>query len=131
MVYLLAQTWQRPIEVISGYRKPRRQRRGRTSRRSRHASGKALDFRIPGVPSEEVATMAKLHFEAVGVGFYPTSDFVHLDVRARSYYWLDTSGPGEAKRERALELEPTPKEGADWTLWSDDLPPSWHYGPSW
>lgn len=132
MVYLLAQTWQRPVELISGYREPNNKRkRGRTSRRSRHASGRAVDIRIPGVPSEEVAQMAKLHFENVGVGLYPTSDFVHLDVRDKSYYWLDSSGPGQAKREQALELEPVPKPGADWTLWSEDLPPLWHYGPSW
>jgi hypothetical protein len=32
----------------------------------------------------------------VGVGFYPTSGFVHLDVRkGPSFYWVDRSGPGK------------------------------------
>ena len=32
----------------------------------------------------------------VGVGVYPVSGFVHLDVRERSYFWVDTSGPRHA-----------------------------------
>ena len=32
----------------------------------------------------------------VGVGYYPNSSFVHLDVRKdRSAFWIDYSGPGE------------------------------------
>ncbi|MEZ4248989.1 MAG: hypothetical protein R3B99_12185 [Polyangiales bacterium] len=31
-----------------------------------------------------------------GVGYYPNSSFVHFDVRRRSAYWVDRSGPGEA-----------------------------------
>jgi hypothetical protein len=32
---------------------------------------------------------------AAGVGYYPTSRFVHVDVRDEPYQWTDTSGPGE------------------------------------
>jgi uncharacterized protein YcbK (DUF882 family) len=120
LVYLLAQTWQRPVILISGYRKP-----GRTRASSRHTAGAALDFALPGVPIDEIADLAKARFENVGVGIYPTSDFVHLDVRARSHYWVDHSGPGEKKKEIPLELTPTPPAGSDWTLWSDELPPRW------
>ena len=38
----------------------------------------------------------------MGVGIYPVSGFVHLDVRERSYFWSDSSGPGEENRERAI-----------------------------
>src|SRR5262249_36429710 len=34
----------------------------------------------------------------VGVGYYPNSDFVHLDVRPagkKSAYWVDYSAPGQ------------------------------------
>src|SRR5262249_25624553 len=35
-------------------------------------------------------------FGFVGVGFYPKSGFVHLDVRDASYFWTDDSAPGAA-----------------------------------
>ena len=34
----------------------------------------------------------------VGVGYYPNSTFVHLDVRDRKYMWTDVSEPGEPAR---------------------------------
>jgi hypothetical protein len=34
-------------------------------------------------------------FSNVGVGYYPNSVFVHLDVRETSGYWVDYSRPGE------------------------------------
>jgi hypothetical protein len=34
----------------------------------------------------------------VGVGYYPNSSFVHLDVRETNTYWVDYAGPGEAPR---------------------------------
>ena len=38
-------------------------------------------------------------FAHVGVGYYPNSDFVHLDVRQKqSAFWIDYSGPGERAR---------------------------------
>jgi hypothetical protein len=33
-----------------------------------------------------------------GVGVYPVSGFVHVDVREHSYFWVDTSGPGRKSR---------------------------------
>ena len=35
---------------------------------------------------------------SVGVGYYPNSSFVHLDVRDANTYWVDYAGPGEAPR---------------------------------
>ena len=61
----------------------------------------------------------------VGVGYYPNSSFVHLDVRKdRSAFWIDYSGPGERavysqapaqdlKTGRAESYHPT-KIGEDW-----------------
>jgi hypothetical protein len=34
----------------------------------------------------------------VGVGFYPNSSFIHLDVRGCAMQWVDYAGPGEAPR---------------------------------
>ncbi len=38
----------------------------------------------------------------VGVGIYPSSGFVHVDVRDRSYFWVDASAPGRRNRERGI-----------------------------
>lgn len=80
----------RCIHIVSGYRSreynERLIREGRgVSPRSLHLSGMAIDFRIPGVPSKTVARTA-LDLRAGGVGFYPASDFVHIDSgRVRSW----------------------------------------------
>jgi uncharacterized protein YcbK (DUF882 family) len=83
------------VRFLSGYRLPGR--RGA----SNHGRGRALDFVIPGASDADVATYARgLGF--VGVGIYPASGFVHLDVRERSYFWSDSSGPGRRNRERGI-----------------------------
>jgi uncharacterized protein YcbK (DUF882 family) len=97
LVRLLAQVSDhfggRPIHIISGYRHPG----GYTKPTSRHVAAQAIDFRIPGVPLEALREYcAKL--DHVGVGFYPRSQFVHLDVRRDSARWTDYSGAGEAPR---------------------------------
>lgn len=73
-----------PIFVICGYRSPgtnsmlRRRSRG-VAKHSQHMLGKALDFRIPGVPLEDLRA-AGLRAQRGGVGFYASSNFVHLDT---------------------------------------------------
>ena len=73
-----------PIWVICGYRSPAtnsmlRRRSSGVAQFSQHMLGKAIDFYIPGVPLEELRT-AGLRAERGGVGFYPSSNFVHLDT---------------------------------------------------
>jgi uncharacterized protein YcbK (DUF882 family) len=83
------------IRVLSGYRTPSR------GNASNHGKGRAMDFVVPGASDAEVATFARsLGF--VGVGIYPVSGFVHVDVRDRSYFWSDASGPGKRNRERGI-----------------------------
>jgi uncharacterized protein YcbK (DUF882 family) len=79
----------REIVVVSGIRFPEED--GRTSN---HHLGRAVDVIVPGVPNEEVAAYAR-EFGRVGVGYYPVSGFTHIDVRDRSFFWNDPSGPGE------------------------------------
>jgi hypothetical protein len=58
--------------------------------------GLACDFRVDGVKTAELRDYLRKTFEKVGVGYYPNSTFVHLDVRKdRSAFWIDYSGPGE------------------------------------
>jgi len=85
----------RELRVISGYRTPRK------GGGSNHGKGRAIDFVVPGATDADVAAYARtLGF--VGVGIYPTSGFVHVDVRERSYFWSDASGPGRRNRERGI-----------------------------
>lgn len=79
------------FQVISGYRCPatndklRGKGGGGVAKRSLHMDGKAIDIRIPGVPLKEVRDAA-LSLKAGGVGYYPSSQFVHLDTgRVRSW----------------------------------------------
>ena len=81
----------REIHILSGYRPPG----GHTERSSRHVSGRAIDIRIRGVPNRALRDYART-LDRVGVGYYPNSTFVHVDVRERSAYWVDRSGRGEA-----------------------------------
>ena len=72
------------IQVISGYRSPntnamlRRTSKG-VAKKSYHMKGQAIDLRIPGVPLAQVR-QAALNMKVGGVGYYPSSNFVHLDT---------------------------------------------------
>ena len=94
------------INVVSGYRVPK------PGSRSNHGKGRALDIVVPGVADEEVARFARgLGF--VGVGVYPSSQFVHVDVRPRSYFWVDYSGPHMKNREVGILGDLAVKSDAD------------------
>jgi len=77
----------KPIELISGWRPNERST-------SRHHHGRALDLRVRGVSREVLRDFAR-SLDETGVGYYPNSVFVHVDVRERRGYWVDRSGPGE------------------------------------
>ncbi len=95
-VYALQTYFAAPeVRVISGYRMPKH------GGGSNHGKGRALDFVIPGVRNEELASYARsMGFK--GVGTYPLSGFVHVDIRDRSYSWVDSSAPGKRNRERGV-----------------------------
>lgn len=72
------------FHVISGYRSPKTNamlnaRSTGVAKRSLHMQGKAIDVRLTSVP---VATLwqAGKELNLGGVGYYPKSRFVHLDV---------------------------------------------------
>lgn len=92
LVYKIQRRFDAPlVRVVSGYRMPH----GRS--KSNHGYGRAIDIVIPGATDEDVASFARgLGF--VGVGIYPSSGFVHIDSRPKSYFWVDRSGPGRRKR---------------------------------
>lgn len=72
------------IEIISGYRSPKTNEKLRAmghgvAKRSLHMQGKAVDIRIPGINLRQVRKAA-LSLKSGGVGYYPKSGFIHLDV---------------------------------------------------
>ena len=46
---------------------------------SQHMEGHAIDLRVPGVTTVQLRNAA-LSLKAGGVGYYPVSQFVHIDV---------------------------------------------------
>ncbi|MCL5061545.1 MAG: DUF882 domain-containing protein [Candidatus Thermoplasmatota archaeon] len=79
-----------PFEVISGYRSPASnlmlaENTAGVARRSLHMDGKAIDVRLPGIALADLR-QAGLMQRSGGVGYYPKSNFVHLDVgRVRTW----------------------------------------------
>jgi uncharacterized protein YcbK (DUF882 family) len=72
------------FQVISGFRSPRtnemlHERSSGVASKSLHTQGMAIDIRVPGRALNTVHATA-LSMNRGGVGFYPTSDFVHVDV---------------------------------------------------
>ena len=72
------------VQVISGYRSPASNaalhaNSSGVATRSLHMRGMAMDIRIPGVSLARVRDTA-LALGRGGVGYYPASDFVHVDV---------------------------------------------------
>ena len=76
--------------MISGYRSPQtnaflRSRSNGVAENSLHLVGQAIDIRVPGRRLSDLRSAA-LSLKAGGVGYYPQSDFVHVDVgRVRSW----------------------------------------------
>ncbi len=73
-----------PIQIISAFRSPEtnemlRSRSSGVAKHSQHILGNAIDFRIPGVAIADLRA-AGLRLQRGGVGFYPGSDFVHMDT---------------------------------------------------
>jgi uncharacterized protein YcbK (DUF882 family) len=79
-----------PFQIISGYRSPATNamlnaKSNGVATRSLHMDGKAVDIRIPK-RNLSLVRNAALAMKAGGVGYYPSSDFVHVDVgRVRSW----------------------------------------------
>lgn len=64
------------IEYVSGYRASREE-----SPTSPHRDGRAIDFRIRGVKLQQIRDYLWTTYTDVGVGWYPSEQFVHIDTR--------------------------------------------------
>jgi len=72
------------IEIISGYRSPLTNQHlaeasGGVAKNSYHMRGMAIDIRLDGTPLPRLH-QAALTLDRGGVGYYPDSQFVHMDV---------------------------------------------------
>ncbi len=89
----------RRLIIVSGYRE---EASNPYTTRSKHALGRAIDFRVEGVPNEALRDFCH-SLTGVGVGYYPNSSFIHLDVRDITTHWTDVSGPGEAPQYTSVQ----------------------------
>lgn len=77
----------REVHVVSGFRHPKFNlmltKKGReVARDSQHARSQAIDFSLVGVKADKLYKYALKRWKG-GVGYYPVSQFVHLDTGKR------------------------------------------------
>jgi uncharacterized protein YcbK (DUF882 family) len=91
----------RTMTIVSAYRSPQSRARGKNE--GPHGRGVAIDFKLAGVDSRQLASYLRA-LPRVGVGIYthPTTQYVHLDVRETSWHWIDGSPSGKTWRETPL-----------------------------
>jgi len=79
-----------PFDVISGYRSPKTNavlasNSSGVAKRSLHMQGMAVDISVPGMKLAQLRDAAK-SLKAGGVGYYPKSNFIHVDT-GKVRYW--------------------------------------------
>ena len=75
------------IEYVSGFRLGRNE-----SMTSPHRDARALDFRIRGVPLKNIRDYVWKTYSQVGVGWYPSEQFIHIDTRPSDMTWTFLHG---------------------------------------
>ncbi|MCB1541726.1 MAG: DUF882 domain-containing protein, partial [Rhodoblastus sp.] len=83
-VYREAGAGNNPITVLSAYRSPTtnaalRRRSRAVAKHSQHMLGKAMDTKMEGLAMYQIREIG-MKLQHGGVGWYPRSPFVHLDV---------------------------------------------------
>ncbi len=76
----------REVQILSGYRSPATnamlaRKSNRVAKNSLHMVGKAIDCRVPGIKTRQLRDIA-IASRRGGVGYYPKSDFLHIDSGA-------------------------------------------------
>ncbi|MCA9700765.1 MAG: YcbK family protein [Myxococcales bacterium] len=81
------------VNVVSGFRAPKynlmlRKKGHEVAAKSEHTEGMAIDFFLPGIETRQLYDWL-LQVHDGGVGFYPVSEFVHVDL-GRKRTWKGT-----------------------------------------
>ncbi len=80
----------KPFQIISGYRSPKTNamlaaHSGGVAKTSLHMQGRAVDIHVEGIPLDQLRRAA-IALQVGGVGYYPESNFVHVDTgRVRAW----------------------------------------------
>lgn len=99
------------VDLVSGFRFHERDS-------SRHFHASAMDIKIKDVSIRDLYNFAetldvgKDEGGAMGIGIYPTSQFIHVDFRAPgepSFRWTDWSGHGSGKKKSPGRTQPARK----------------------
>jgi hypothetical protein len=103
----MSQRTGKKIVLISGFRTP-----AFAARTSYHIRGMAADIQIPGMTALMVRDLAKA-MSVRGIGYYPRSQFVHVDMRDEPYFWTDlgTDEGGPETEFEGSKAEPVAKNG--------------------
>lgn len=92
LLYSISTSFDNPVrfQIISGYRSPETnamlcKKTTGVGRSSLHMEGKAADIRVSGCDTKMLQRIC-MKFQAGGVGYYPKSDFVHVDIGPVRYW---------------------------------------------
>jgi uncharacterized protein YcbK (DUF882 family) len=84
VLYRISQRTRQRIQMVSGFRAPMFS----LATLSYHTRGMAADIRVPGMTPLMVRDLAR-SMGITGIGYYPVSQFVHVDVRDEKQEWTD------------------------------------------
>ncbi len=89
-ISLKLETRSSPFHIISGYRTPETnailcRESGNVAKNSLHIQGKAVDIRLPDRKIAAIRRVA-VSLKKGGVGYYPSDNFVHVDVGDVRYW---------------------------------------------
>jgi uncharacterized protein YcbK (DUF882 family) len=84
LLYRIAQRTRQKLLLVSGFRAPMFS----TAALSYHTRGMAADIRIPGMTPLMARDLA-VSMNVRGIGYYPVSGFIHVDVRDDQARWTD------------------------------------------
>jgi uncharacterized protein YcbK (DUF882 family) len=115
LLFRISQRTHQKIILVSGFRAPMFS----TATLSYHTRGMAADIRVPGMTPLMVRDLA-FAMGVKGIGYYPVSEFVHVDVRPDQQYWIDYGqnrqdgertehDPTHGESEAALTAEAAPE----------------------
>jgi uncharacterized protein YcbK (DUF882 family) len=115
LLYRISQRTHQKIQLVSGFRAPMFS----LATLSYHTRGMAADIRIPGMTPLMVRELAR-SMGVKGIGYYPVSQFVHVDVRDEHMEWtdygenrLDSEGGEHGAGKKAETPEPAAEPGIE------------------